>query len=215
MKRGVDIRWRFVLLTTAAIAALGMVISLLPESGVRVAEVSNEADTGDSEPAWQATRHAQEMRNDEIAQRFQQGVLMLHAKHYEEAATVLHRVLELAPKMPEAHVNMGFVLLAQGHTEAARDFFETAIDLRPRQANAYYGLAVSLERACDLAGAMGAMRTYIHLGKLDDPYLRKARAALWEWETALAGTEDGTGPRLENSVSASGCGQGTKMKKED
>ena len=48
--------------------------------------------------------------------------------------------------------------------------------------NAYWGLAVSLEGLCDIAGAMGAMRTYIHLAPADDPFLVKANAALWEWE---------------------------------
>ena len=60
--------------------------------------------------------------------------------------------------------------------------FQTAIDLRPTQVNAYWGLAVSLEGLCDIAGAMGAMRTYVHLAPADDPFLIKANAALWEWE---------------------------------
>ena len=37
-----------------------------------------------------------------------------------------------------------------------------------------------------MGGAVGAMRTYVHLTKPNDPYLRKAQAALWEWEAALA-----------------------------
>ena len=34
----------------------------------------------------------------------------------------------------------------------------------------------------DLA-ARGAMRTYAHLAPKDDPFRRKAEAALWEWES--------------------------------
>jgi hypothetical protein len=30
------------------------------------------------------------------------------------------------------------------------------------------------------------MRTFVHLTKADDPYLPKARAALWEWQDKLA-----------------------------
>jgi hypothetical protein len=58
--------------------------------------------------------------------------------------------------------------------------------LRPNQVNAYYGLAVALEGLGDTAGALGAMRVYVHRSPPDDPYLRKAQAALWEWEAALA-----------------------------
>ncbi len=110
---------------------------------------------------------------------------MLHAREHEHALTAFHRVVELAPDMPEAHVNMGYALLGLRRFEAARGFFESATALRSRQVNAYYGLAVALEGMGDLPGAVGAMRTYVHLTAKDDPYLRKAHAALWEWESGL------------------------------
>ncbi len=138
-----------------------------------------------ADPNHDPALHARQARTAEIDARFKQAVAMLHAKQYEHAATALHRVLELAPGMPEAHVNMGFALIGLKRYAAARDFFETAIDLRPAQINAYYGLAVALEGLNDLEGALGAMRSYVHRSRPDDPYLRKARAALWEWESAL------------------------------
>ena len=121
----------------------------------------------------------------EITRRFQQAVMMLHAHRYEYAVTALHQVIELAPRMPEAYVNMGFALLGLKRYTAARDFFNTATDLRPYQGNAYWGLAESLEQLGDLQGALGAMRTYIHLAPPGDPYVRRARSALWEWESTL------------------------------
>jgi Flp pilus assembly protein TadD len=121
----------------------------------------------------------------EIDTRFRQGVVMLHARQHEHAVTAFHRVLVLDPSMPEAHVNLGFALLGLGRAREARDFFESAIDLRQEQLNAYYGLAMALESMDDLPGAVGAMRTYTHLARADDPYLAKARSALWEWEQRL------------------------------
>lgn len=138
-----------------------------------------------ADPNRDPALHARQARTAEIDGRFKQAVAMLHAKQYEHAATALHRVLELAPGMPEAHVNMGFALIGLKRYAAARDFFETAIDRRPAQINAYYGLAEALEGLNDLEGALGAMRSYVHRSRPDDPYLRKARAALWEWELAL------------------------------
>lgn len=129
--------------------------------------------------------HAATARTTELGQRFQQGVVMLHAKRYEYAIAAFHRVLELEPGMPEAHVNMGFALIGLERYAAARDFFETATALRANQVNAYYGLAVALEGLRDLPGAIGAMRTYVHLAPAGDPFMRKAEAALWEWESAL------------------------------
>jgi hypothetical protein len=66
------------------------------------------------------------------------------------------------------------------------------LEARPGQANAYYGLATALEAGGDLEGALGAMRTYVHLEAPDAPFLRKAAAAIWEWETRLRDKRAGT-----------------------
>lgn len=129
--------------------------------------------------------HSRQKIQAEVRTRFQQGVVMLHAKRYEEAITAFHRVIKLAPEMPEAYANMGYALLGLQRYEAARDFFESATALNPNQVNAYYGLAEALEGLNDRSGALGAMRTYVHLAPADDPYRRKAESAIWEWDEAL------------------------------
>jgi tetratricopeptide (TPR) repeat protein len=129
--------------------------------------------------------NAMDPSSRELHQRFQQGAAMLHAKQFQMAMVAFHRVLQLAPELPEAHVNMGFALVGIQEYPAARDFFHGALALRPLQANGYYGLALALEGMEDLEGALGAMRSYIHLTKQEDPFLSKARAALWEWENKL------------------------------
>lgn len=122
----------------------------------------------------------------EVQIRFDQGVALLHAKRYEYAATAFQRVIELAPRMPEAHVNLGFAMLGVQQYEDAGNEFNLATQLRPEQANAYWGLALAMEGMKDYEGALGAMRAYIHLSTTpDDPYVPKARAALWEWEEQL------------------------------
>lgn len=137
--------------------------------------------------------HQSRMQQAEVRQRFDQAVAMLHARQYDHAITALHRVLELAPTMPEAHVNMGFALLGLERGDAARGFFLAAIELRPRQANAYYGLAMADELRQDYESALGGMRAYLHLTPADDPHRTKARAAIWEWEEKL-GRHSGPGP---------------------
>lgn len=122
-----------------------------------------------------------------LRRQFDQAVIQLHARQYGPAQASLQQVLALAPGMPEAHVNLGFALLGLQKVPEARQAFETAIDLRPGQANAYYGLALSHEAAQDLELAIGSMRSYLHLARQeDDAHLARARAALWEWESALA-----------------------------
>ncbi len=97
------------------------------------------------------------------------------------AVAALLKFLGRAPHVPEAHVNLGFAYLGLGQPEKAESAFEQALELRRQQANAYYGLGLVYESRNDLDSAGDAMRTFIHLAPEDDPFLRKARAALWEW----------------------------------
>ena len=119
----------------------------------------------------------------EVQRLFAAAVVMLHARQHEHAAVALHRVLQLAPRLTEAHVNLGFALLGLQRAREARGAFESALALRADQANAYYGLALAHEAAGDLELATGAMRSYLHLARDERPqHLARARAALWEWQ---------------------------------
>ncbi len=142
-----------------------------------------------AEAAKQAFRGAlnepQSEREAQVMERFQQGVSLLHAKRYDYAITAMDSVLAVAPNMPEAYVNMGYAFIGLKEFGPARGAFEKAIDLKVDQVNAYFGLAEAFEGLKDYEGALGAMRTYIHLSQPDDPYLPRARAALWEWEAQL------------------------------
>ncbi len=172
-----------VLLLVCIIALLGA-LSRSPE----LATLEVAASKQRIDPNLDPRGHASAAREAQVAERFQQAVMMLHAGQYDFAITALHRVIALAPRMPEAYVNMGYALLGLKDYKAARDFFQTAIDLRPYQANAYWGLAAAAEGMNDLPIALGAMRTYIHLAPSDpasQDYVRRARAALWEWENTL------------------------------
>lgn len=132
-------------------------------------------------------QHAQTSQRNEIDRRFREGVMMLHAKQYEHALTAFHRVLQLAPELPEAHVNAGYALLGMKRYQAAADFFDTATNLRPDQLNAYYGLGEALMAMGNRQGALQAMEAYMHRSPPDDPFRRKAEAAIWELRAAAQG----------------------------
>jgi len=166
-----DLRMPAIVLVLTLVIGGGLLLDRLPGSIDRQAKET----------------HVREMKRKEVDERFQQGVVMLHARQYEHALTAFHRVIQLAPQMPEAHINAGFALIGMQRYKEAHDFFEGATALRVRQPNAYYGLAIALEGMNELPGAIGAMQTYLHLTTADDPYRRKAEAALWEWREALSG----------------------------
>ena len=181
-----DVRPAAMALTALLTLATGLLFAYWPyEIGTATAPQASLKDPGG---------HVREKRKEIIAREFAEGVRLLAAKDYQAAASALHRVLELAPEMPEAHVNMGFAMIGMEKHAMARDFFEVAINLRTAQINAYYGLAVALEGVGDIEGALGAMRTYIHRTRPDDPFLVKANSAVWEWEAQLAQARSGSLP---------------------
>ena len=149
-------------------------------------------------------------QNSVIKHRFEQAAALLHARQYGYAITALDQVLEIVPNMPEAYVNIGYAYLGLEQYETARRAFEQAIELRADQANAYYGLASAWDGEKDYEAALGAMRTYIHLSPPTDPFLAKARAAIWEWEGLLGripGVQEapeGAEPQIRQRISPHG-----------
>ena len=154
--------WYVVVASAAAIAVVGFVI------GGRSGALPDDSEEG------------------LVQQEFQQAVAMLHTLQFEHAIQGFQEVLSLRPTMPEAHVNMGFALLGLKRYEAAIDFFNSATDLRPSQYNAYYGLAVANEELGNLRKAIAAMQAYVHVAAANDAHVRRAEAAIWEWEAAIA-----------------------------
>ena len=155
------------ILTLGLIVGVGTAIRLLPNA------------TTDS-PAAKSEPHEID-RQREIDLRFKEAIIMLHAKRYEDAVSALHRVLKLAPTMPEAHTNMGYALMGLHRYTVARDFFNSAISLRPTQANAHYGLALTLGELGQADAAKIAMKEFLQLTPKDDPYAQKARQAIARW----------------------------------
>lgn len=119
---------------------------------------------------------------NELKMRFDQAITLMHAKQYEYAITALDRVLKLSPRMVEAHVNMGYALLGMEEFELAANSFDQAISINVNQANAYYGLALAWAGKDDFSGALGAMRSYIHLVKDGGGHVKTAREWLAKWE---------------------------------
>lgn len=164
-----------VALVVAGSIALGFATKLLPERGAVVAPAIAPA-------ALEATN----IPDAGFEHLFRVGVAMLMARRFEDGAQAFHLARELRPHVPELYVNLGYAYLGLARNEAAMSAFHQAIDLRPAQSNAYYGLAEALDALGDAAGALGAMRTYLHLTRENDPFRRRAMAAAWELEASVA-----------------------------
>jgi tetratricopeptide (TPR) repeat protein len=122
--------------------------------------------------------HAAQASQSELAQRFGQGVAMMQMGQFEHALTAFHRVLVLEPKLPEAHVNIGFALYELRRYAEAQRFFEGAIALAPKQANGHYGFALARLAQGDPLAAEPAMRRYLELAPDTDGFRPVAESRL-------------------------------------
>lgn len=118
-----------------------------------------------------------------IDEHFNMALSYMQEKKYPQAVYVWNQLLLINDRIPDVHVNQGFSLFEMGHIIPASEHFQRALELNSFQVNAYYGLAICLEKMEDMEAAMGAMRSFIHLADDNDPFIRKARSALWEWES--------------------------------
>ena len=141
-----------------------------------------------------------EVPQQTIDQHFNQAVSYMLEKQYQLASIEWQQLLVLNNQIPEAHVNLGFSQYELGLYQSAMDSFNQAMEINPYQANAYYGLGICFEKLGDIPAATGAFRSFIHLAKKqDDPFVRKARSALWEWEEELKPPlTEGEGVSTEN-----------------
>jgi Flp pilus assembly protein TadD len=126
---------------------------------------------------------------------FQLAYAYTALKRADEARTEYERAMALDPKMPEAPLNVG-ILLMEKEPAAAVAPLRKAVDLLPSQSRPRFLLGSALQRSGDLAAAAeafeGALRldprdaeALLHLGSL---YLRMKRPA--EAETRFRGATE-------------------------
>ena len=166
---------------------------------------------------WDSARAVETMSSEQrhraFARVFRDGVRALDNGDVA-ALPLFQQAVALRPDIAEAHVNLGYASLDASMPVGARAAFERALEIRPQQINAYFGLAESAEALGDLETAVGAMRTYLHLTEQSDPFRRRAMAAVWEWEWRLQNAIPATGEKHEASeqkASNSGPAIGAKL----
>lgn len=174
---------------TAAMAAIYGAIVSAPSRGVVVKE----------EPLRQSTA---EKTHEEFVGAFDQGLAAFKRGDAHGAAVAFDKAAQINPASSDARVNLGFALVELNAWDAARDNFERALAINPQQFNAYYGIAEVLEAQGAIDQAAGAMNTFLYYARPDDPFRRRAEAALWEWGRAPEAVGAGPAPDIASAQSA-------------
>src|SRR5713101_5097710 len=98
---------------------------------------------------------------------FQLAYVYTALKRTKEARAEYERTIALDPKMSEAYLNLGMLLLDNREDAAAVAPLRKAVDLLPAQSRPRYLLAVALDRSGDQAGAAESFQALLHLDPND------------------------------------------------
>src|SRR5256885_13441720 len=98
---------------------------------------------------------------------FQLAYVYTALKRTDEARAEYARTLAIDPKMSEAYLNLGMLLLDKKEDAAAVAPLRKAVELLPAQSRPRYLLAVALDRSGNHAGAAESFEVLIHLDPND------------------------------------------------
>ena len=98
---------------------------------------------------------------------FQLAYVYTALKRTDEARAEYARTLAIDPKMSEAYLNLGMLLLDKEEDAAAVAPLRKAVELLPAQSRPRYLLAVALDRSGNHAGAAETFEALIHLDPND------------------------------------------------
>jgi len=98
---------------------------------------------------------------------FQLAYVYTALKKSDEARAEYARTIAIDPKMSEAYVNLGMLLLDKREDAAAVAPLRKAVELLPAQTRPRFLLAVALDRSGDRAGAAGSFEGLLHLDPND------------------------------------------------
>jgi len=98
---------------------------------------------------------------------FQLAYVYTALKKTDEARTEYGRTIAIDPKMSEAYLNLGMMLLDKQEDAAAIAPLRKAVELLPSQSRPRYLLAVAQDRTGDRAGAAESFEALLHLDPND------------------------------------------------
>jgi Flp pilus assembly protein TadD len=98
---------------------------------------------------------------------FQLAYVYTALKRTDEARVEYERTIAIDPKMSEAYLNLGMLLLEKQQNAAAVTPLRKAVELLPAQSRPRYLLAVALDRSGDRAGAAESFEALLHLDPSD------------------------------------------------
>ncbi len=117
-------------------------------------------------------------KSEEIKKHFNSGVRFSQRGDFDKAIEEYSKALEINSGIAEIHSNLGFAYLDGGKTDLSISSQKKALELDANLNNAYYGLALALERKGDIEGARKNWEQYLESAPKDTRWWNKAKVKL-------------------------------------
>jgi Flp pilus assembly protein TadD len=132
-----------------------------------LAEAQRDIDKSSFEEAITPLQKVIADQPDFAYAHFQLAYVYTALKKTDEARAEYSRTIAIDPKMSEAYLNLGMLLLDKQENAAAVAPLRKAVELLPSQSRPRYLLAVAQDRSGDQAGASESFEALIHLDPND------------------------------------------------
>src|SRR5262245_25453606 len=120
----------------------------------------------------------------------QRAIESSRAKSWDDAIANYRRALDFEPNDALTRFNLALALKYKGHARQAVDEFESVIGLRPKWAEAHFGLGATWLELNELAAARKELQTAVDLdAKNAKAHRLLARVAVQQNDLAFAQTE--------------------------
>jgi Flp pilus assembly protein TadD len=126
-------------------------------------EAQRNIDKNDFEAAIAPLQKVLAEKPEVAYAHFQLGYVYTALKRADDARGEYERAISLDPKMPEAYLNLGILLMYKPDFPAAVTTLRKAVELMPGQPEALYDLAVAQNRSLDDEGAEESFGTLLRL----------------------------------------------------
>jgi protein O-GlcNAc transferase len=130
-------------------------------------EAQHDIDKNDFQAAIAPLQKFLAEKPDVAYGHFQLAYVYTALKRSDEARTEYERTIALDPKMPEAYLNLGMLLLDKQQYAAAVAPLRKAVELLPAQSRPRYLLGVAQDRSGDQAGAVESFEAVSNLDPND------------------------------------------------
>ena len=100
------------------------------------------------------------------------------AGNYSQSLAHAREAVKLDPKLVSAKINLGSALLMKGNCQEAKSIYQETTSMDPKNADAHFLLATTMERLGDTSGARTELTTFLELASKSDPRLTKAKEKL-------------------------------------